>query len=192
MLPTDFHRTTSFDNLKPTYYYKLAGDKLTTGHMPLTPFALPRRKKTELALEDELWPPPSRVTVVVSQTCRRGWTDEGYTGISEWERRSRCKLSMARSMRRSMAPRWKKTQLSALVPSALTPHRFSFDPTNLCSLMPDHGFPSFSSPSLYEKTPDSFCCLHVEQLFAPSTLVLPVHKWRADEEKAAEWKQLCN
>ena len=44
---------------------------------------------------------------------------------------------------------------------------FALDSANLCSLVPDIRFSGFSSPSWYVKTPGSFFCLHVEQLFAP-------------------------
>ena len=51
--------------------------------------------------------------------------------------------------------------------SAFNPHLFARHATNLASLMPIDSFPGFSSPSWYVKTPGSFFCLHVEQLYAP-------------------------
>jgi hypothetical protein len=50
---------------------------------------------------------------------------------------------------------------------AFNPHSFALHDTNLCLLMRDVEFPGFSSPSWYVKLPNSFFCLHVEQLFAP-------------------------
>jgi hypothetical protein len=58
-------------------------------------------------------------------------------------------------------------QQAIAFPSPFNPHRFALDPTNLCSLMPDHFFRGFSSPSWYVKQPGSYFCMHVEQLFAP-------------------------
>ena len=52
--------------------------------------------------------------------------------------------------------------------SPLNPHLFALDSANLCRLMAKHySFPGFSSPSWYVKSPGSFFCMHVEQLFAP-------------------------
>ena len=46
--------------------------------------------------------------------------------------------------------------------------RFAADPCNLSCLMVDkYTFPGFSALLWYVKRPDSFFCLHVEQLFAP-------------------------
>jgi hypothetical protein len=50
---------------------------------------------------------------------------------------------------------------------AFNPHRFALHHNNLCRLMQRIRFPGFSSPSWYVKLPNSFFCLHVEQLFAP-------------------------
>jgi len=57
--------------------------------------------------------------------------------------------------------------LATAIPSPFNPHRYAYDPTNLCYLMPDDNFPGFSKPSWYVKTPGSSFCMHVEQLFAP-------------------------
>ena len=51
--------------------------------------------------------------------------------------------------------------------SPYNPHLFHLHPNNLCSLMLDHSFAGFSSPSWYVKTLGSYFCLHCEQLFAP-------------------------
>ena len=64
--------------------------------------------------------------------------------------------------------RWSiEEQLASAIHSSFNPHLFSRDPANLCCLMPDKDFGGFTSPSWYRKTPGTFFCLHVEQLFAP-------------------------
>ena len=64
--------------------------------------------------------------------------------------------------------RWSiEEQLASAIHSPFNPYLCSRDPANLCCLMPDSHFGGFTSPAWYRKTPGSFFCLHVEQLFAP-------------------------
>ena len=76
--------------------------------------------------------------------------------FSAWQSVEWCKVNSA------------ETQRKELILSPFNPHRFAFDFTNLCYLLQfKRLFRGFSSPSWYVKTPGSFFCCHVEQLFAP-------------------------
>ena len=56
---------------------------------------------------------------------------------------------------------------ATLFQHAFNPHRLALHWSNLCCRMLDIDFAGFSSSSWYVKLPNSFFCMHVEQLFAP-------------------------
>ena len=130
-------------------------------YMPVVPFNLPDASKSKRgALRTHYEQPSEQVMIdvlsLVREHCARADELTMVVYQKDNERFSAWQKRTGRPVRGAAA-----------VHSPLNPHLFSLDPTNLCSLMPDHSFSGFTSPSWYVKSPGSFFCLHVEQLYAP-------------------------
>ena len=176
LLPPDFPLTAAVP-IRPPHYALLATRTDQAFHMPVVPFDLPARDCTELGLVGtQLYTPKKRKRGEVDTIERAGVLElvrvphasrrhsqsnvvwivyhKDMEEFTAWQTAEWFELSEAE-------------QIACAIRSPFNPHRFAFDPANLCVLVPEIDFPGFSAPSWYVKMLGSFFCLHVEQLFAP-------------------------
>ena len=170
----DFPLYPTFDALKPPRYSQLKSHKKAKiYHMPVVPFDLPAHDITEVGKLGKSYKRPTDPRVLTDvlalvklpHSTRAVMLDEAKLEVVTYQRDIES-FSGWQIMEWAQLEDAKRE--ATTVRSPFNPHRFAYDAaSSLCYLMPDHSFHGFTSPSWYRKTPGSFFCLHVEQLYAP-------------------------
>ena len=176
LLPPDFPLTAAVP-IRPPHYALLATRTDQAFHMPVVPFDLPARDCTELGLVGtQLYTPKKRKRGEVDTIERAGVLELVRVPHASRRQSQRSVVWIVYHQDMEEFTAWQTAEwfelseaeeIACAIRSPFNPHRFAFDPANLCVLVPEIDFPGFSAPSWYVKMLGSFFCLHVEQLFAP-------------------------